>query len=183
VCNRPLKNPIYRKIGMGKICAAKKAIEDSMKREREHDDSRLDDDIRNGIIIRRSPSGQVETNVPHRHTHHSPTGYEYGYAGSGPADLALNCIAAILAELNYKGERVYEFDKPWDGTRPFKFAYAYHQDFKFQFIAPLDPKAAHVIPFAIVKDWVKTKLTEFETMQYDLRANDSSIDPDDDRGY
>lgn len=47
---------------------------------------------------------------------HSPDGFEWGYSGSGPAQLAL----AILA---------VEFDD--------EFAVAHHQKFKDDFIAPI----------------------------------------------
>jgi hypothetical protein len=48
---------------------------------------------------------------------HSPTGFEWGYAGSGPAQLAL----ALLA----------------DATRHDATARALHQSFKFKIITPL----------------------------------------------
>jgi hypothetical protein len=48
---------------------------------------------------------------------HSPTGFEWGYAGSGPAQLAL----ALLA----------------DATRRDATAVAMHQNFKFKVITPL----------------------------------------------
>jgi hypothetical protein len=48
---------------------------------------------------------------------HSPTGFEWGYAGSGPAQLAL----ALLA----------------DATRRDATAVALHQSFKFKVITPL----------------------------------------------
>jgi len=55
--------------------------------------------VENGVILRRRVNPktmmiEVSTNVPHHIVHHSPTGFEWGYGGSGPADLALN-----LAEL------------------------------------------------------------------------------------
>jgi uncharacterized protein (DUF2249 family) len=52
---------------------------------------------------------------------HSPTGFEWGYAGSGPAQLAL----ALLA----------------DATRRDPTAMALHQSFKFKFITPLSRDA------------------------------------------
>jgi hypothetical protein len=54
---------------------------------------------------------------------HSPTGFEWGYGGSGPAQLAL----AILADcLTHKGISHDEI------------AVRLHQQFKRQFVAPLD---------------------------------------------
>ena len=38
----------------------------------------------------RDQAGIARTNVPIKVVHHSPAGIEWGYHGSGPADLALN---------------------------------------------------------------------------------------------
>lgn len=40
--------------------------------------------------------GEACANVPRAVTHHSPDGYEWGYTGSGPADLALNIMHALF---------------------------------------------------------------------------------------
>lgn len=61
------------------------------------------------ILVRRERDGQRTTVraytsppdlsdiQPLRHVvHHSPDGFEYGYAGSGPADLALSILAFVL---------------------------------------------------------------------------------------
>ena len=37
----------------------------------------------------REPDGTLRCNIPHRHRHHCPTGFECGYSGSCSADLAL----------------------------------------------------------------------------------------------
>lgn len=49
------------------------------------------------LIMRRDESGlgPPNVNVEHRVKRHSPTGLEWGYAGSGPADLALNTLLAF----------------------------------------------------------------------------------------
>jgi hypothetical protein len=58
-------------------------------------------------------------------SNHSPTGYEWGYGGSGPAQLAL----AILADcIRNKGN--HEFSD--------EIALRLHQQFKRKFIASLD---------------------------------------------
>lgn len=38
-------------------------------------------------------AGEIREPLRHRIVYHSPTGFEWGYAGSGPADLALNILA------------------------------------------------------------------------------------------
>lgn len=46
-----------------------------------------------GIVIERTLNGYVlSTNVPHLVVYYSPSGYEMGYVGNGPADLALNIL-------------------------------------------------------------------------------------------
>jgi hypothetical protein len=61
---------------------------------------------------------------------HSPDGFEWGYRGSGPAQLALAILADALKELNTQNivwlARGYE-----------RVAVRLHQDFKDAFIAPL----------------------------------------------
>ena len=60
--------------------------------------------------------------LPRRLVLHSPTGFEWGYAGSGPADLALNILALVVSpkEANrfhqdFKRERIATM--PHDGGR------------------------------------------------------------------
>ena len=57
--------------------------------------------LENGVILRRrvNPNTlmvEVSTNVPQNIKYHSPTGFEWGYAGSGPADLALNLAEQVV---------------------------------------------------------------------------------------
>ena len=42
------------------------------------------------LVCERGPDGKPRTNAPRLVVHHSPAGFEFGYGGSGPADLALN---------------------------------------------------------------------------------------------
>lgn len=71
--------------------------------------------------------GTSLTNVrPLKHVvRHSPTGFEWGYGGSGPADLALSILTDVfggrveLADLYYmrfKFEFVAGFDDSWNLT-------------------------------------------------------------------
>lgn len=55
--------------------------------------------------------------------YHSPSGFEWGYAGSGPADLALSILADYFNEARLD----------WDGR-----AWQLHQDFKDDFIATIE---------------------------------------------
>ncbi len=47
------------------------------------------------VVIASDPSTLEVCLVPHL-VHHSPTGMEFGYAGSGPADLALSLLSFHL---------------------------------------------------------------------------------------
>ena len=96
----------------------------------------------------------VRTNVPHLVVHHSPNGFEFGYGGSGPADLALNVCQVYLNSIGYQGEKTECFDGAcWS------VAWILHQDFKRDFIASAPHKGIS-IPMAEIKAWFDQRLTE-----------------------
>lgn len=72
-------------------------------------------------------------NVPHTRVHHSPTGFEWGYGGSGPAELAYNILLAY-------------FDA--------RVAQRHYQDFKWKFITPL-PENGGFIPKTDIVKWIE----------------------------
>lgn len=91
------------------------------------------------VIVERTPAG-VTVNVPRQYVVHSPTGFEFGYGGSGPADLALNILGAFL---------------------PAPEAWRLHQDFKWQFIASTPRNVTQfTIAAAVIRDWVADKWSE-----------------------
>ena len=100
-----------------------------------------------GILLRRV-DGQTYTNVPHLVTHHSPTGYEWGFGGSGPADLALNILEYMLYREHHLGETITCFE-----GRCFQAAWNMHQYFKRDIIAGCDRDEAH-IPLDTVTNWI-----------------------------
>jgi hypothetical protein len=121
--------------------------------ERDFADLTLFNPIDTGVILRRE-GDQTYTNIPHLVTHHSPTGYEWGYGGSGPGDLALNICEIILNRLDYQGERVKCFEGDcWDK------AFQLHQEFKHQFIETADENNA-TIPYDVIVEWVQQKVKE-----------------------
>ena len=67
---------------------------------------------------------------------HSPTGFEWGYAGSGPAQLALAILADLLGD-DSEARRLY-------------------QPFKFERIARLPRDPDWRISEAEVREWIKT---------------------------
>jgi len=66
---------------------------------------------------------------------HSPTGFEWGYGGSGPAQLALAIIADVINAP--EGHRPPEFFDEGKDAECRHRAVKLHQDFKWRFIAPL----------------------------------------------
>ncbi|MCK5640871.1 MAG: hypothetical protein KAJ19_08740 [Gammaproteobacteria bacterium] len=58
--------------------------------------------VEQGIYLERQAMPQhpqyttVATNVRHSIVYHSPDGFEWGYAGSGPAELALNLAELVV---------------------------------------------------------------------------------------
>jgi hypothetical protein len=69
---------------------------------------------------------------------HSPDGFNWGYGGSGPAQLAL----AILLEMGVD-----------DAT-----AVQWHQDFKFAIVASLEPEFK--LPISTVRAWITNQEAE-----------------------
>jgi len=74
--------------------------------------------------------------------YHSLDGFEWGYGGSGPADLALSLLVAVFIADAYEEKEAYE--KAWP----------YHQAFKWEIIARLDDKE-WMITANQVRAWVQ----------------------------
>ncbi len=49
------------------------------------------------ILLKRDPDGTPLANIDHTIVRHSPTGFNWGYEGSGPADLSLNILLHFVA--------------------------------------------------------------------------------------
>jgi len=153
ICGRPLTAPETIERGMGVRCANK--LQRAAEERREADPSAdvfLPIPFEKGIVLRRQGQWVIKTNVPHLVVHHSPTGFEFGYAGSGPADLALNIVQAMLNRLGYHGDRT----TCYRGTC-FSLAYRLHQLIKFAFIAGA-PREGSVIPYPVVEAWMLERI-------------------------
>jgi len=55
------------------------------------------------IICKRALDGTPEVNIKQEIVCHSPTGFEWGYGGSGPADLALNILYYVTRDKDLEG--------------------------------------------------------------------------------
>ena len=102
------------------------------------------------VVLHRG-DGEALSNVPRSVIFHSPDGFEWGYNGSGPADLALNIINAFVPPGWDKLDPV----KCYKGEVSFT-AFILHQEFKREFIEVL-PKDGGIIKRFIILDWIKAR--------------------------
>lgn len=89
--------------------------------------------------------------VKHR-LHHSPTGYSYGYGGSGPADLALSILDAALPDEEATATI-------WNRKKVKATAWILHQQFRWEFVASW-PRDGAQITVGEVRRWAAEKLVE-----------------------
>lgn len=97
------------------------------------------------LLWHRTPAG-LKTNVPWLVKHHSPTGFEIGYSGSGPSDLALNAMATLFPCEGAQIERCFE------GAVSHQ-AWLLHQRFKFAFLATADRSGGR-IEWEAIEAWL-----------------------------
>ena len=124
-CGRKLKDPNAE---YGPICARKVAAEQGIA-EQPASSITIQTTIRDGYAGMRTPVGPVVVRIrngvqkPLRHlVHHSPDGFNWGYGGSGPADLARSIIADVTGDENphpaiyqpFKWEFVSSWGDRWE---------------------------------------------------------------------
>jgi Family of unknown function (DUF6011)/Family of unknown function (DUF6166) len=150
ICKRKLTDPKSIEAGIGPICASKilSGVDEQENNHMKLLSTPLNNE--NGVILKRTENG-VKTNVPWLIKDHSPDGYEWGYLGSGPADLALNIIEVVLRQMGHSGSKIKIL---WSGDTCFNRAYSIHQGFKRDFIARM-PKEGGIIPLADIKNWIR----------------------------
>lgn len=128
-CGRTLKAQPWVQMGIGRICAQKEDL-DGKKLLNDSDQDQIEPYNGGTIKVHRVPcqtmgaNGQlsmeihmasgIKTNVQRTIYRHSPSGFNFGYGGSGPADLALNILRMFTSP--DAADKVY-------------------QHFKFQFLA------------------------------------------------
>ena len=132
-CNKPLTDAVSVARGFGPECW-EQVLVDRQARE-EHLGGELGPFV-DEVILQRGADGSAQTNIVHRKIWHSPTGFEWGYAGSGPADLALNILLYLVGE---------------------NAAVSLHQHFKWEFLANL-PREGGRIPRSVIQAWVDQRL-------------------------
>ena len=88
------------------------------------------------ILMARAGNGDIFVNIPHTIVRHSPDGFEWGYRGSGPSDLALNIL--ILFTDQCTADRLY-------------------QEFKLDFISSM-PKQGGMIKSSTIQEWLGKRI-------------------------
>lgn len=98
---------------------------------------------KDGVIVEVDDNG---CRRPLRHVVvHSPTGFEWGYGGSGPSDLALSILADHLAVPHV--------------------APSLYQSFKFDVIGNLEQNSNFVMPAKLVSDWLGDRWKDMSESQ------------------
>lgn len=105
------------------------------------------------IVIARDEHGVVYANVDHTQ-HHSPDGFEIGYGGSGPADLALSILNAVVPP----GHDGLPSDKTSYGQPCSATAWRLHQPFKREFLTvTLHATESRRIKVDDILNWIESK--------------------------
>lgn len=139
VCDKPLTDPLSISRGLGPECFGK--ITEKLQEVQDIDETTYVPPMSNGDIIlleRNTCTGPRHTvGIGARYiSRHSPTGLRWGYAGSGPSDLALNVLIHV--------------------TGDYAFADRHYQDFKAEFIARMQPEGG-ILERVIIDEWVKAR--------------------------
>lgn len=136
-CGRPLRDPKSRAMGMGPVCAARMRADKAMRSE----------DTQNGVVV------TVNGQPLHHVVCHSPTGFEWGYHGSGPADLALSILHDYLFRAGM-ALRVQSMPEAIPGRKlRERLADMLHQSFKADVVAQL-PHEGWRLTGAEVASWL-----------------------------
>ena len=87
------------------------------------------------ILLTRDQDGTPRTNIEHRLVYQSSDGFEWGYAGKGPAELALNILLCFT---------------------DIHVAHKLHQQFKREVIVPM-PYGGGTIRASRIRTWLAKK--------------------------
>lgn len=148
LCGRPLKDPASLSRGMGQVCAGKAGKSDCGAL---FGDSPVLNGVGTleevGLVCRRLADGRLACNVQHVVKHHSPTGFECGFGGSGPAELALNVLHQLMPP---KGDHM---DRLFGSSVVSNDAAHLHQEFKWRFISSM-PSSGGFVPIENIYEWL-----------------------------
>src|SRR5215211_670087 len=107
-----------------------------------------EDALIGGVSCWRAPDGTAKSSLPQRHVHYAPAGFDWGFGGSGPADLALNVLARFLPLAPEATGVVLR-----DGSSVSEAAWALHQAFKYDLLVTLSRSGGHLTPETI-RAWI-----------------------------
>jgi hypothetical protein len=93
------------------------------------------------VRVRDLEGETIQTNVPHNIVYHSPTGFEWGYGGSGPAELALNLAELVIKKAGLETEQ---------GIDCSILAWEVKHNVKTLIVEPLNQDGPHNIPWKLV---------------------------------
>ena len=133
---RQLKNKTSMELGMGAVCRKKRGANKAAQRELFEKFEAIKD-FDSDIVLWREADGTAAVNINQRIIKHSPAGFNWGYGGSGPAELALNILSIFIGQEAAERGGLY-------------------QDFKDKFIVPM-PKQGGVIRRKDILSWIKEK--------------------------
>ena len=135
ICKKTITDPESIRRGIGPDCWAKMQWE-AEERDRQNEVLYIgfNDELRVGFTAQ----GKRFTTIQHMVVKHSPTGFAWGYGGSGPADLAFNTLLAF-------GE-------------PIPSCYRLYQAFKEEIIAAI-PKEGGTISGDTIRHWIAQHAT------------------------
>lgn len=88
--------------------------------------------------ILHTTSGQRPIEIRHVEKH-SPTGMNFGYGGSGPADAALSILTYLYGPAAARD---------------------HYQDFKWKFVAPVDQEQGGTVKISEIDAWMKDRIQE-----------------------
>ena len=121
-----------------------------------------------GLVMRRDPSGELRSTrcgtfvstVPRGP---SPDGFEFGYGGSGPSDLALNAVEHLIQTLAEEGviDSPSDYYTEGDGDvqkgQVSKVAFQLARAFKAKFVAPVS-QSGGAVEYGVLKTWLLKQL-------------------------
>lgn len=163
ICGRALSDNKSVGRGMGPVCYKKSDQARQMPPSRQGPtDLPLGGDLlTDGLIAERRGNDRF-TNVPHIVCIHSPDGFEWGYSGSGPTDMAVNAVEHLLRRVGYEGETDLVADWTTQEKVPvFVLGGKLAHEFRDRFIAPM-PREGGQVPQGVLVEWVRDAIARHD---------------------
>lgn len=175
-CNKPLKRRESIQRGMGPVCYARKmakieseAEEFTDKVDLPFDSETMDIVCQKEVIPNNEPFSPLgptwrnHFNIFQIYKHHSPTGMNWGYGGSGPADFAMNILELFFRAA---GEKPTSKITCYDDGETYKmpiceWTLVLYQDFKRDIVCAL-PEEGGTIKGDEVRAWIEKAKVENE---------------------